>query len=160
MRKRYQVAICILSVFIMFFIVVKKILFPNWVHTHNQKLLESIKKADTKNYLIFSKFITDIESQTEWKVFITSSYRTIEEQQILKREDNRNAQAGQSKHNFAKAIDINLYKNSGLWGKWILKSTSQKYWDNSGVIKIAEKHNLRWGGTFKNYYDPVHFEIQ
>jgi D-alanyl-D-alanine carboxypeptidase len=94
------------------------------------------------------------------RYLITRGYRTVEEQEILKKRDDRNARAGQSKHNFGKAIGINLYQSTWMTGKWLVKSSSKKRWEDSGILKIAKRYNLRWGGDFKSYYDPVHFEIE
>ena len=116
--------------------------------------------VELRNYMVFNAFIHDIEKETDWQILITSGYRTVEEQEILKKRDARNARAGQSKHNFGKAIDINLYQSTWMTGKWLLKSSPKKHWEDSDVLKIAKRYNLKWGGDFKLYYDPVHFEIE
>ncbi len=126
----------------------------------NQQQLVEIKDVDTENYQIFKDFIYEIEDKTDWKVLIVSGYRTEEEQEILKKINTKNASAGKSKHNFAKAIDICLYKRKFIFSRWLLKSSSKKRWEESSIIQIAEKYNLNWGGNFKNYHDPVHFEVK
>ncbi len=126
----------------------------------NQQKLVEIKEVNYENYQIFKDFIYEIEDKTDWQVLIVSGYRTEEEQEILKKINTKNASAGKSKHNFAKAIDICLYKRKFIFTRWLLKSSSKKRWEESGVIQIAEKYNLNWGGNFKNYHDPVHFEVK
>jgi hypothetical protein len=60
-----------------------------------------------------------------------------------------------------RAVDICLYKKHNfVFTKWIVKSTSKEEWENTNILKIAKKYNLKWGGNFKGYYDPVHFEIE
>jgi hypothetical protein len=119
-----------------------------------------IKNINSGNHKQFVQFIHEIEKQTSWKVYITSSYRTYEEQAKLKKQDPRNASPGNSKHNFAKAIDIVLYQNT-FWGqRWIEKKNKKELWLSTKIIVIAKKHHLIWGGNFSKYYDPVHFEIE
>ena len=126
----------------------------------NQQQLAEIKGISTENYQIFKDFTQEIEAETDWKVLIVSGYRTEEEQEVLKKINTKNASAGKSKHNFAKAIDICLYKRKFIFTRWLLKSSSKKRWEESTAVQTAEKYNLNWGGNFKNYYDPVHFEIK
>ena len=138
----------------------KPLIFSFFIQKQNEWILNKIKKNTPQHYLVFREFVNEVEKETVWQVVLTSSYRTLEEQQKLRKRDSRNARAGNSKHNLGKAIDLNLYKNDGLWKDWIVKSSSQKHWESSGILRIAEKRNLTWGGKFKNYYDPVHFEIK
>jgi hypothetical protein len=160
MRKIFNRFFYFMIVLFMVFLVVKKTYFYIYVARQNQVALLKIKEVNPENYLVFTDFIKDIENNTEWKVYITSTYRTAQEQEMLRKKDPRNARAGQSKHNFAKAVDFVLFKNTFLWQNWILKSSSKKRWQNSKVLEIAKRHQLEWGGTFSNYYDPVHFEIK
>jgi D-alanyl-D-alanine carboxypeptidase len=125
----------------------------------NDKSLADIKQFDATSYPIFKAFIDDIETKTDWHVLIVSGYRNEESQAILKKINPKNAAAGQSKHNFAKAIDICVFKPSRFGATWLRKSSSKKAWENSQITVIAQSHKLNWGGNFKNYHDPVHFEI-
>ena len=126
----------------------------------NERALTKIANVNEKTAPIFSNFIKEIEAKTDWKVILVSGYRTEAEQVILKKINAKNANPGKSEHNFAKAIDICLYKRKNvLFTKWIVKSTNKTVWENTGVLEIAKKYNLKWGGEFKNYYDPVHFEV-
>lgn len=115
---------------------------------------------DIQSYARFSAFVNAVESETDWHIVLTSGYRTEEEQAVLNEKDARNADAGQSKHNFGKAIDVNFYKNKGVTSVWLMKNSPKKRWEDSGILKLAEKNRLKWGGNFKNYYDPVHFEVE
>ena len=126
----------------------------------NQQQLAEIKLVNVENYQVFKNFIEEVEAKTDWNVLIVSAYRSEAEQEILKQVNAKNASAGKSKHNFAKAIDICLYKRKFIFSRWLLKSSSKKRWEESGIVEIANKYNLNWGGNFKNYHDPVHFEIK
>jgi hypothetical protein len=159
MRKAFNRLFYLVLVLFMVFLVVKKTIFSVYVANHNQTALMKIKTVNPQYYLKFDAFIKAVETETEWKVYITSTYRTAEEQARLKKQDARNARAGQSKHNFAKAVDMVLYKNTFLWQSWVVKASSKERWQRTGVLGIAKRHQLVWGGTFSNYYDPVHFEI-
>ena len=160
MKKRLRTVLLITPLLMGIFTILKSLLLPYFVEKRNKRILTTLKEVDLRNYMVFNAFIHDIEKETDWKILITSGYRTVEEQKILKKRDARNARAGQSKHNFGKAIDINLYQSTWITGKWVLKSSSKKHWEDSGVLKIAKRYNLKWGGDFKLYYDPVHFEIE
>lgn len=160
MKKRFRSVLLITLLLLVIFTILKSLLLPYFVEKRNKSLLTRLKDVELRNYLVFNAFIHDIEKETDWQILITSGYRTVEEQEILKKRDDRNARAGQSKHNFGKAIDINLYQSTWITGKWLLKSSSKKHWEDSGVLKIAKRYNLKWGGDFKSYYDPVHFEIE
>lgn len=152
----------VLTLFLLFvaYLFLKTIVASFFVHRHNEAVLSRIKTRDAQSYTHFSAFVNAVESETDWHVVITSGYRTEEEQAVLNEKDARNADAGQSKHNFGKAIDVNLYKNKGLTSTWLMKSSPKKRWEDSGILKLAEKNRLKWGGNFKNYYDPVHFEVE
>lgn len=102
----------------------------------------------------FRQFIKDVEA-SGWKVIITSGYRSFEKQAQLKKENPKNAAPGRSRHNYGLAIDINAQSGS----KWLRKASSKEAWTKSGIVAIAERHGLKWGGSFAGYWDPVHFEV-
>ena len=106
---------------------------------------------------IFRDFVTAIETETDWNVHISSGKRTPEQQAELKGKDPRNAAAFSSKHVLGQAIDINLYSTYTL--QYIRKSDSKEEWLATGVPAIAKRFGLKWGGDFKTYHDPVHFEF-
>lgn len=102
----------------------------------------------------FAAFIKDIE-QLGYDVTITSGYRSFQRSAELNKENPLNADAGLSTHNYGLAVDIILYKDN----KWWRKATSKADWIKTGVPELAKKHGLFWGGDFKNYHDPVHFNV-
>ncbi len=130
------------------------------VKVSNWRRLGEIEEVDASSYRTFSKFVDDIESETEWNVEIISGLRSREKQKELQRENAKNASVDKSRHVLGRAIDINLYQKNWLWRIWLKKYNSKKDWRNSGVVKIAEKYGLLWGGSYHNYHDPVHFEIK
>ena len=107
----------------------------------------------------FEQFIEDIERNTGWKVLIISGLRTKEEQIQLKRDNSKNASYKKSRHVQGRAVDINLYKRNGLFNIWLKKGSSNAEWQKTGIPAIANRHGLLWGGSYHNYHDPVHFEI-
>jgi hypothetical protein len=126
----------------------------------NWRRLSEIEDVDANSYRTFSRFIDDIESETDWSVVIISGLRSREKQKELLRENSKNAAIDKSRHVLGRAIDINLYQKNWLWRIWLKKYNSKRDWHNSGVIKISEKYDLLWGGNYHNYHDPVHFEIK
>lgn len=86
---------------------------------------------------------------------IYSSKRGYIKQARLYSKDKRRARPGTSKHETGVAIDVAVkYK-----GQWLTNKTPLATWLNSGVPQIAQKYGLKWGGTFKGYFDPNHFQI-
>jgi hypothetical protein len=158
--KSFVSLLLTIIIFLGLYVFLKNPLFNSYVLKQNENKLLKIKGLEEKNYTRFSEFINDFEKQTPWKVYITSTYRSREEQARIKLRDPRNAPAGKSKHNFAKAIDVVLYQNT-TWGQiWIEKSSKKDLWLSTKIVEIAKKHNLVWGGNFSRYYDPVHFEVK
>ncbi|MCE1198817.1 MAG: M15 family metallopeptidase [Marinilabiliales bacterium] len=130
------------------------------VKINNWQKLSEIEDVDANSYRVFSKFIDDIEAQTDWSVEIISGLRSKEKQRELLKENAKNASVDKSRHVKGRAIDINLYKNNWLHRIWLKKFNSRRDWQNSGVVRISTKYNLLWGGSYRNYHDPVHFEIR
>ena len=122
------------------------------LYQHNQQRLRQIRQ----NQDIFEEFIYRIHSETPYYVYITSSYRSTEKQRELYKQNSKNAKPGTSPHEFRRAIDINLIGINGRIRKW----HSKEIWKKTGIPTIAEEMGFRWGGNFKNYHDPVHFEVR
>jgi hypothetical protein len=125
----------------------------------NAQALEMIRKVNPESYTILNAFINDIESKTDWKVIIISGYRDEAKQAFLKKQNPKNASPGKSKHNFGKAIDINVYKRNGFFSQRLSKGSSKKAWEKTQIVALAKAFKLNWGGDFSQYHDPVHFEI-
>lgn len=64
--------------------------------------------------------------------------------------------AKESYHISGLAFDFNPILSNGTK---ISSSMSKEIWLQSGVVKIGESLNLRWGGNFKGNYDPIHFDF-
>jgi hypothetical protein len=140
-------------------IIAYNIIFEIRIYFINRSELNDIAVVDKRSSDIFKKFVSEIESKTDWEVSIISGLRTKEEQIQLKRNNPQNAASNKSRHVLGRAIDINLYKRVGLRRVWLKKSSSKGEWRRTGVTAIAEKYHLLWGGSYINYHDPVHFEI-
>jgi hypothetical protein len=140
-------------------LIIYNIVFEIRIWFVNRSELNDIEKVDKLSADVFKKFIDEIEDKTDWEVSIISGLRTKNEQIQLKRDNPQNAASNKSRHVLGRAIDINLYKWSGLGRVWLKKGNSKSDWRHSGVVAIAGKYNLLWGGTYRNYHDPVHFEV-
>ena len=132
-----------------------------WINVKvtNWRRLSEIEEVNPGSYKTFSRFIDDIESETSWSVVIISGLRSREKQKELLRENSKNAAIDKSRHVLGRAIDINLYQRNWLWRVWLKKYNSSRDWRNTGVVKISDKYGLLWGGSYRSYHDPVHFEI-
>lgn len=103
----------------------------------------------------FEHLISEIQKKG-YKVVITSSYRDFKHQVRLKKQNKSNATPGHSPHNYGLAIDINIISPTG---KWFKKATSKQQWMKTGIPQLAKSLGFRWGGDFKSYHDPVHFDV-
>lgn len=135
------------------------IIYDLHVRYNNHVVLNTIAEANGDCAAKFTHFIADIEKETTWKVEIISGLRSKEAQIQLKRDNPRNASVNKSRHVLGRAIDLNLYKRVGFQFVVLKKADSKGLWLATGVPQIAKKYGLLWGGTYKNYHDPVHFEV-
>ena len=122
------------------------------VNRHNQPYLDELGA----NQAAFEELVHEIHAQTPYLVLITSGYRTKEHQARLHARNPKNAKPGRSLHEHRRAIDLNLISWRGL----IRKGDSKARWKATQVPEIAKELGFRWGGDFKNYYDPVHFDLK
>lgn len=122
------------------------------INKHNSEKLSEMGRNQTT----FETFIKRVHQETTYTVYITSGYRSTEHQRRLYEEDDRNAKPGTSPHEFKRALDINLLSITGR----IRKADSKETWMKTGIPQIAKEMGLRWGGNFKYYHDPVHFEVR
>ena len=129
------------------------------IRFNNRSVLNNISETNKDCADRFDHFITDIEKETDWKVEVISGLRTKEAQIQLKRDNPRNASVNKSRHVLGRAVDLNLYKRVGFQLVILKKANSNVSWLATGVPEIAKKYGLLWGGTYKNYHDPVHFEV-
>ena len=157
--KRLKLTLAAITLLFAIWLVVGVVLWIN-VKITNWRRLSEIEEVDPNSYLVFSRFIDEIEDKTDWSVEIISGLRSRERQKELLRENAKNASADKSRHVLGRAIDINLYQKNWLWRVKLRKFNSKKDWRNTGVVKISEKYGLLWGGGYHSYHDPVHFEIK
>lgn len=59
---------------------------------------------------------------------------------------------GQSLHSYGVAIDINAPRNPYSFSGQLVSDLPK------GMINIFKKHGFYWGGDWKNFCDPMHFE--
>ena len=61
-------------------------------------------------------------------------------------------------HNYGLAIDFNpILPEIGMISS---QYPDTMIWHNSGMVPIAEEIGLRWGGYFRNNWDPIHFDYR
>jgi len=80
--------------------------------------------------------------------------RSIAKSLGLKASNSKNAEPGYSKHNYSAAIDCNIITPSNYM---LPKKGMKNAWINHGFKKLAETHDIEWGGNFGSYEDCVHF---
>ena len=119
--------------------------------THNQKALNEMGTNKDEFVQLFKR----IHKETPYLVFVTSGYRSHEKQKKLYAQNPKNAKPGHSPHQAKRAMDINLISWRGL----IRKADTKERWEETGVPQIAEEMGFRWGGNFRSYHDPVHFDL-
>jgi len=126
----------------------------------NKTTLNLLNKLHPKYRNKIAEFFSKIEDELGYSPFITSGYRSFKEQQVLHNRNSQNAKAGYSSHNFGFAVDINVKDKNGV--NFLKKANTSKKWRDSGVVPIAEKLGLLWGGdgNFGSYHDPIHFYIK
>ena len=104
----------------------------------------------------FDSLVDAIEERSGCWVWITSGARSAEEQGRLARRDPRNAKPGTSRHESARAIDLNLMcPMAGM----VRKASPLDVWHATGAPAIARERGFAWGGDIRGYYDPVHFQL-
>jgi hypothetical protein len=150
----------LLVIFFSLAVIGKFVYVSTYVKHHNKEILMEVKAIDPVYFERFDAFIREVETTTPWRVYVTSAYRSAEEQAELHDDNPKNARSGKSKHQLGRAIDLNLFTDAKIWSSWVRKKTPKKIWESTTVPAIAQKHSLKWGGNFKTYYDPVHFELQ
>lgn len=105
---------------------------------------------------LFAKFLYRISIETDYEVEITSSYRSLKEEESLAK-TNELSIVGFNYHLAKLAVDINLI-HSTTNAKINSKSTKLQ-WETTGVPKIASELGITWGGTFTKV-DVVHFDAR
>lgn len=121
----------------------------------DNKIERYIKDLHPKAQDRFRHFLIEI-SNMGFEIVLTSGYRDFFKQYKLKKKNKKNASAGHSTHNYGIAIDFNVIDSNK---KWYKKSTPKSQWLKTGIPQLAEELGFRWGGSFKTYYDPIHFDL-
>jgi hypothetical protein len=107
----------------------------------------------------FLQFFTKILEIKGYKYIITSSYRTLERSQDFRDKIGKDKQPppGRSRHNLSAALDMQVVRLSD--GKRYRKNTPSKIWRKElpELMDVYKSLGMKWGGTFKQYNDPIHF---
>lgn len=107
---------------------------------------------------VFRAFLNDFVNEWDgYKMDINAIGRTYEKSVELKAQDEKNASPGYSKHNYYSGLDFNIITPIG---ERLMKKGMRSKWINQGFQKLANKHNIEWGGDFKDYEDCIHFSLK
>ena len=104
----------------------------------------------------FKSFLEEFLQKPGYTLLINATYRTFKRSAELKKQNSENASPGKSAHNYALAIDFNLITPTGFK---LRKQENKNEWIATGIVDIAQKHNLGWGGNYKSYKDYIHFYV-
>ena len=122
-----------------------------------------LKKAHTAIVPLIKAFIYECWVQQKTRIRLNSTYRSNAHQQKLYdkweaggKKGVKPATPGTSWHNVGGAFDFNPKLKNGTT---LVKATDKQTWLSSNVPSIGESLGLRWGGHFKDNYDPVHFDL-
>lgn len=112
------------------------------------------------------------------KVYLVDGYRSEKQQQDKYDQSTKqggqkvtNARAGESYHNYGLAFDVGLFvtDDPGAGRKYITNSRvylNDDYDDDGNadfrefMVYFRDRLGFRWGGQFKSFYDPSHFEVK
>jgi hypothetical protein len=144
-------------------IVVLSAIVAMLIYTHrNRPLREELEKEVRLMHPSVQKrfrdFIREVEKKTGYRVEIASAWRgwarsvriweTVPEVRLC-------CPPGNDYHFFGLAADLVLH---GPNGERLGLASSRADWENTGIVEIARKYKLQWGGTKGfGYWDPVHF---
>jgi len=123
----------------------------------NSKNKDIVNKLHPSARDKFKEFMSRAEKELGIKFLLTSGYRTFEHQARLKKQNPKNASAGNSSHNYGFALDLNIVDKNG---RQLMKKDSTADWKASGIVDIAKNMGFKWGGDFGNYHDPIHFYLE
>jgi len=63
-----------------------------------------------------------------------------------------------SYHTFGFAVDMNIINIDT--NRCYMKIDSKQVWEDTGIPELARSHGLFWGGDYRTYHDPIHFEYR
>ena len=103
-------------------------------------------------------FLLQLMQERGFKYSITSSFRSVKKAAQLKSQSgSKTARPGKSAHNVGIGLDIvvhDLVRNKRYGNK-----QSREEWLKLPIVGIAASLNMKWGGNFNGYNDPVHFTV-
>lgn len=117
---------------------------------------QRIRQLDSRIQQSATNFINNTESELGIQLRATSTYRSIEEQNILYQQGRTTPgnivtqlEGGESSHNFRLAMDVVIMENNKPnWQKQI----------SPPIADIAKREGFSWGGDWKTFKDSPHFE--
>lgn len=107
----------------------------------------------------FTNFFAELEKDYKgYSVTVNSTGRTYWKSEELQKERQGSglaaASPGRSPHNWHIGIDFNVTDPTG---KTYMMRGDKTFWINSGIVDVAKKYNIRWGGEFSKE-DSIHFD--
>jgi hypothetical protein len=102
---------------------------------------------------IFTDFLWQIQNHLYCDLIITGVYYTYSNSLLLHQQNPLNPIF--NFHEFGISVDLNAMKDNRTFHK--LDSVAD--WESTKIPALARKLNIRWGGSFSNYHDPVHFDL-
>ena len=132
--------------------------FMNVKKTWSKRNDDEISRLHPKIREIAANFINDLHKQLNLKLLIVSGYRTFPQQAELYAQGRTkpgrivtNAKPGYSYHNYGLAFDLAHTNVAGRvdWSKPITKQ----------IADIGKKYGLEWGGSWRGFVDPPHFQL-
>lgn len=116
---------------------------------------EASKLMNLEAQPTFRSFFKDfVQNWRGYTMQINAIDRSITKSFVLKVINPKNAEPGYSKHNYSAAIDCNIFTPKNYM---LPKKGMKNAWINHGFRKLAETHDIEWGGNFGTYEDCVHF---
>lgn len=105
----------------------------------NSLIVTACYRDAWEQYRLYSQGRTDVKIVECNKQYWQSRGKVVNSSKVVTK-----ALAGQSYHNYGLAVDIEYNK---------------EVFEKNEIVKIAEKYGLVWGGSWKDFTDFNHFEL-
>lgn len=104
---------------------------------------------------VFSDFLSEVQAKG-FNVLIQGVIYNVEKGIELNKINPKNPIW--SYHTFGFAVDLNIINVDTK--RSYMKIDTKQTWEDSFVPQIARNHGLFWGGDYRTYHDPIHFEFR
>jgi len=100
----------------------------------------------------FFNFMRDALKQG-CEIHIAVGFRSMSKQQEVLDRGLSNARPGKSWHQYGQAVDINVIEDGE-------KVSVDKSKHRNLIVGLSRKYGFDWGGHFRTFYDPPHFQYK